>query len=77
MERLPNFDPEQMKRLAESDAGKQLFALLQQNQSDQLKEAMDHAAAGDYTKAKKAMSSLMNSPHAMELIRHLRSGQNG
>ena len=77
MERLPNIDPEQMKRLAQSDAGKQLFALLQQSQPDQLKEAMDHAATGDYTSAKKVMSSLMNSPQAMELIRQLRSGQNG
>ena len=47
MERLPDISAEQVKKLAESDAGKQLFALLQQTQGDQLKVAMDRAAAGD------------------------------
>ena len=77
MERLPDISPEQMKKLAESDAGKQLFALLQQTQGDQLKIAMDRAAAGDYGMAKQALSSMMNSPQAMALLKQLRSKQNG
>ena len=77
MERLPNISPEQMKKLAESDAGKQLFALLQQTQADQLKVAMDRAAAGDYSMAKQALSSMMNSPQAMALLKQLRSKENG
>ena len=77
MERLPEISPEQMKKLAESDVGKQLFALLQQTQGEQLKTAMDRAAAGDYTAAKNAMADIMKSPQAMALLMKLRSGQNG
>lgn len=77
MEKLPNLSPEQIKRLAESDAGKQLFSLLQQTQGDQLKVAMDRAAAGDYAMAKQALSSMMNSPQAMALLKQLRSNQDG
>lgn len=77
MERLPDISPEQMKKLAESDAGKQLFALLQQTQADQLKVAMDRAAAGDYSMAKQALSSMMNSPQAMALLKQLRSKRDG
>ena len=77
MERMPEFSQEKMRKLAESDAGKQLFALLQQTQGDQLKVAMDHAATGDYTKAKDAMASLMKSPQVMALIKQMRSKQDG
>lgn len=77
MERLPDFSPEQMKKLAESDAGKQLFALLQQTQGQQLKTAMDQAAAGDYTAAKNAMADIMKNPQAIALLMKLRGGQNG
>ena len=77
MDRLPDFSPEQVKKIAESDAGKQLIALLEQTKGEQLKVAMDRAAAGDYAMAKKAMASMMNSPQAMELIKQLRSGRNG
>jgi hypothetical protein len=77
MERLPDISAEQVKKLAESDAGKQLFALLQQTQGDQLKVAMDRAAAGDYAMAKKAMESMMNSPQAMALLKQLRSNRDG
>ena len=77
MERLPDISPEQIQKLAESDAGKQLFALLQQTHGDQLKQAMDKAAAGDYTMAKKAMASMMNSPQAMALLKQLRSNRDG
>lgn len=77
MERLPDISPEQIQKLAESDAGKQLFALLQQTQGEQLKTAMDRAAAGDYAMAKKAMASMMHSPQAMALLKQLRSNQDG
>lgn len=77
MERLPDISAEQVKKLAESDAGIQLFALLQQTQGDQLKVAMDRAAAGDYAMAKKAMESMMNSPQAMALLKQLRSNRDG
>ncbi|MBE6959163.1 MAG: hypothetical protein E7448_00345 [Ruminococcaceae bacterium] len=77
MERLPDFTAEQIKKIAESDAGMQLFTLLQQTHGDQLQVAMDRAAAGDYTMAKKAMASMMNSPQAMALLKQLRGKQNG
>ncbi|MBO5322649.1 MAG: hypothetical protein J6A88_00920 [Oscillospiraceae bacterium] len=77
MERLPNFSAEQIKKVAESDAGKQLFALLQQTQAEQLKVAMDRAAAGDYSMAKQTLTSMMNNPQAMALLKQLRSNQDG
>ena len=77
MDHMPEISSEQLRRLAQSEAGKQLFAMLQQSQGDQLKVAMDRAAAGDYSMAKHVASSMMDTPQAKELIRQLRSGQNG
>ena len=45
MDEKTNYSVEQAKKLANSDAGKKLFALLQQTQGDQLKTAMEDAAA--------------------------------
>lgn len=77
MQKLPDFSAEQMKKIAESDAGKQLLALLQQSQGENLKNAMDLAAAGDYSKAKDILSTMMQSPQAAALLKQLRGQQNG
>lgn len=66
-----NFSMEQAMKLAQSDAGKQLYALLRQTQGSQLQSAMDQAAAGDYTSAKQTIEALMSSPEARELMKKL------
>lgn len=58
-------------RLAGTPAGQQLLALLQKNGGDDLKNAMDRAAAGDYTQAKQALSALMQDPEALKLLQQL------
>ena len=72
MQKLPDFSAEQMKKIAESDAGKQLFAFLQQSEGERLKSAMDLAAAGDYTQAKDLLSGLVRSPQAAALLKQLK-----
>ncbi len=67
-----DFSIQQAMRLAQSDAGKQLFALLQQTQGQKLQNAMDQAAAGDYTNAKETIQSMMASREAQELMKKLR-----
>lgn len=66
-----DFSIEDAMRLAQSDAGKQLIAMLQNANSDHVQAAMDHAAAGDYEMAKQALSSLLSSPEAKQLLEQL------
>ena len=61
----------QLLRLAQSPAGQQLFSLLQQNGGTELQDALAKASMGDYAQAKQALSSLLSSPEAQELIRQL------
>jgi hypothetical protein len=45
--------------------------MLQNTNSDRVQAAMDHAAAGDYEKAKQTISSLLSSPEARQLLEQL------
>jgi hypothetical protein len=68
-----NYDisPENMKeamRLANSDAGRQLYELLKRTQGQQLQSAMDQAASGNYEDVKKTLSSLLADPEARKLL---------
>lgn len=58
-------------RFANSDAGKQLFALLQQTRSRELNSAMEQAAKGDMAKAKEAMQSLIEDPMVRQLLNQM------
>ncbi|MBP3479514.1 MAG: hypothetical protein J6K03_08570 [Oscillospiraceae bacterium] len=72
MEQQPNFSAEDVKKIAQSKAGQDLYALLQQTQSQQLKDAMAQAAAGDMEQVKKTVSAMMASPEAKALLDQLR-----
>ena len=74
---MPNISAEEAKKLAQSTAGQQLFAMLQQTQGDQLKAVMDQAAAGNMEQVKKTVSALMASPEAQALLEQLRRPPNG
>ena len=66
-----NFSMQDALRMAQSDAGQQLFALLKAQNGDTLNRAMDQAAAGDYKQAKKALSALLDDPEVKKLMQRL------
>jgi len=72
-----NFSLQEAMRLAQSDAGQRLIALLQATQGDALRTAMDQASSGDYTNAQKTMQSLLADDRARELLRQLKGDPNG
>lgn len=59
-------------KLANTDAGKQLLALLQSQQQDALDTAMSQAQAGNYEAIKKTMSAALTSPEVQRLLRQMR-----
>lgn len=72
-----NFSMQDALRLAKSDAGQQLLALLRAQNGDSLQRAMDQAATGDYEEVKKTMSALLASPEAKALLEQLGRQNNG
>lgn len=66
-----DFSMQEAMRLANSPAGKQLIALLQQSDEDSLQKAMTQASAGDFASAQQALSSLISSPEVQRLIKQL------
>ena len=71
-----NYDisPEKMKQamdFAKSDAGRQLYELLQRTQGQQLQSAMDQAATGNYEEVKRTLASMLADPEAKRLMRKL------
>jgi len=72
-----DFSMAEAMRLANSDAGKQLFALLQTTQGDQLHHAMEQASAGNLDAVRRSIQSLMASPEAQDLLKKMQEGQNG
>lgn len=76
-ENFHNIDLEKAKKLAQSDAAKQLFALLQTGNPEQLQSAMNQAAAGNIGQAKETLQQLMASDQAQRLLRQLQGDANG
>ena len=72
-----DFSMEQAMKMAQSDAGKELFALLQSTQGDRLRTAMDQAATGDIEQVKKTMEEIMASRQARELLAKMRGENDG
>ena len=68
---ISDFSIEQAMRLAESDTGKQLLALLQAQNSDRLQQAAALASQGDFSAAKQTLSGFLSSPEAVELLQKL------
>ena len=74
MDHLPDtpIDMSQIMRLAQSPAGKKLIALLKNNDSDEMQQAMKQAADGDYSQAKNAIDKFLSTPEARALVEQLR-----
>ena len=66
-----NFSMQDAMRLAKSDAGQQLLALLQRSNSTQLQQAADQAAAGNYDQVKETLSSFLESEEVRQLLRQM------
>ena len=58
-------------QLAQTTDGQQLMKLLQSMGGAELQAAMDRAAAGDYTAAKKALSCILSNPEARRLLQQM------
>ena len=71
-----NFSIQELIRLANSPAGQQLLAYLQENNPTGVKQAMSQAASGDRQELGKTLAQLLSSPQAQELMRRL-EGEHG
>lgn len=58
-------------RLASSPAGRQLYALLNQQDSNAVQKAMASAASGDYEQAKNVLAAMLSDPKAQQLLKEL------
>ncbi len=71
------FSIQDAMRFAQSDAGKELFALLQQTQSDALNKAMAEASKGDMNRTMQAMQDVMKDPKVKGLLKQMGGYGNG
>ena len=72
-----NFSMQEALRLAQSDTGQQLLALLRAQDGGTLRQAMDQAQAGDYQNMMSTMSALLATPEAKALLEQLGREKNG
>ena len=70
-----SFDPEQVKKLLASDAGKQLLQLLNRDGGAALQKAASCMRSGDLQGAQAAVAPTMESEEAQALIRKLNREQ--
>lgn len=75
--KTPDFSFQDAMRLAQSDAGRQLQAMLQQTDPDLLKTAQAQAAEGNYDQVKKTLSSLLASEEVRRLLGQMGGQTNG
>ena len=75
--KTPDFSFQDAMRLAQSDAGQQLQALLQQSNPDLLQNAQAQAAEGNYDQLKQTLSSLLASEDVRRLLGQLGGNRNG
>lgn len=66
-----NFSVQEAMKLAKSDAGKQLIALLQQQNGAQIQNAMEQANSGNLEQAKQTLSNILDNPQARALLQQL------
>lgn len=71
-----NLSMQDALRLAQSEAGQQLFAALRSQNSAAVNQAMEQAASGDYEQVKQTLSSLMSSPKIKALLEQLGRNNN-
>lgn len=65
------FSVQEAMKLAKTDAGKQLIAFLQQQNANDIQNAMTQANAGNMDAAKQALSQILQNPQAKEMLEKL------
>lgn len=70
------FSMEDVKKMAQSDTGRQLMAMLSARGSE-MDAAMASARQGDMEAAKRALSSFMADPRTQALLRQLQEERHG
>lgn len=70
-----HFSMEEAQRLAQTEAGQKLLALLQSQNSPQLQSAIQQASIGNYTQLMKTLSAFMASPEARSLLMQLENNR--
>ena len=71
-----DFSMQDVLRMARSEAGQQLFAMLQAQNSEAVGQAMAQASAGNYSGAKEALSSLLASPQVRAMLEQMGRPEN-
>ena len=66
-----NFSIQDAMRLAQSDTGQQLFAMLKAQNGSAVEQAMEQASKGDYDQVKQTLSSLLSSPQIRAMLEQL------
>ena len=66
-----DFSVQKAMAFANTPAGQQLIAMLQQADHSQIQKAMSQASSGDLSSAQKTLSSILSSPEAQKLIQQL------
>ena len=66
-----DFSSEDIMRVAQSPAGRQLLAMLQQGDNSKLEQAVAQAKSGNYAGASEVLRSLLTSPKAQTLLKEL------
>ena len=74
MPKLPesSMDYSEILRLAQTDAGRQLIALVQKQGGQRLNSAMQQASEGDYRQLQQTVREFLRTPEAKALAEKLR-----
>lgn len=75
--KTPDFSFQDAMRLAQSDTGKQLQALLKQTDPDLLSKAQAQAESGNYEQLQQTLSKLLSSQEVRRLLGQLGGNGNG
>ena len=70
-EKPSSFSIQEAIRIASTPQGQQLIAALKKNSGNDLENALRKAQTGDYTEARKAITSLMDTPEIKALLKQL------
>ena len=66
-----DFSMQDALRLAQSQAGQQLFDQLRTQNPEAVNQAMEQAASGNYDQIKQTLSDLMSSPEVKAMLEQL------
>ena len=72
-----NFSMDDIRRMAQSDAGRQLMQLLESRHGDASETVRSSMQSGDMEQAKKALSAFLSDPKAQALLRQLEEQNHG